>query len=78
MSASINAVKLLRAKLNFLITVVKKSPEVRANQNFMRRLNQIVASTPIVAEEEYDNQIFGEYSDAAALNMLANVTQSCG
>ena len=74
MSASINAVKLLRAKLNFLITVVKKSPEVRANQNFMRRLNQIVASTPIVAEEQYDNQIFGEYSDSAALNMLANVT----
>ena len=54
MSASINAVKLLRSKLNFLIKVVKESPEVRANQNFMRRLNQIVASTPIVGEEQYD------------------------
>jgi len=31
MSASINAVKLLRSKLNFLIRVVKESPEVRAN-----------------------------------------------
>jgi len=55
MSAAINAVKLLRAKLNFLIKVVKESPEVRANWNFMRRLNQIVTSTPIVAQEEYDS-----------------------
>ena len=39
MSASINAVKLLRSKLNFLIKVVKESKEIRANQNFMRRLN---------------------------------------
>ena len=31
MSASINAVKLLRAKLNFLIKVVKESKEIRAN-----------------------------------------------
>lgn len=44
----------------------------------MRRLNQIVSSTPIVAQEEYDTQIFSEYSDATALNMLASVTQSCG
>ena len=44
----------------------------------MRRLNQIVASTPIVAQEQYDTQIFGEYSDSAAMNMLASVTQSCG
>ena len=44
----------------------------------MRRLNQIVASTPIVGQEQYDTQIFGEYSDAAAMNLLASVTQSCG
>ena len=31
MAASINAVKLLRSKLNFLIKVVKESKEVRAN-----------------------------------------------
>lgn len=78
MQASLNAVKLLRSKLNFLIKVVKDCPEVRANQNFMRRLNQIVTSTPIVAQEEYDTQVFGEYSDAAALNTLASITQSCG
>ena len=38
MQASLNAVKILRSKLNFLIKVVKESPEVRSNQNFMRRL----------------------------------------
>lgn len=78
MQASLNAVKLLRSKLNFLIKAVKESPEVRANQNFMRRLNQIVTSAPIVAQQEYDTQVFGEYSDATALNLLASLTQSCG
>ena len=47
MAAPINAVKILRTKLNFLIQAVKQSPEVRANKSFMRRLNQIVSSTPI-------------------------------
>ena len=43
----------------------------------MRRLNQIVSSTPITTTETYDSQFFGEYSDAAALNMLTVVTKSC-
>ena len=54
MAAPINAVKILRTKLNFIITAVKKSPEVRQNKNFMRRLNQIVSSTPITTSEAYD------------------------
>ena len=77
MAAPINALKILRTKLNFLITAVKQSPEVRQNKNFMRRLNQIVSSTPITTTQAYDAQFFGEYSDAAALNMLTCVTQSC-
>ena len=44
MEAPINAVKILRSKLNFLIAAVKNSPEVRSNRNFMRRLNQIANS----------------------------------
>lgn len=77
MAAPINAVKILRSKLNFLIAAVKNSPEVRANKNFMRRLNQVVSSTPITSTETYDSQFFGEYSDSATLNMLTSVTQSC-
>ena len=74
MNAPINAVKILRTKLNFLIQAVKNSPEVRQNKSFMRRLNQIVSSTPITNSESYDAQFFGEYSDSAALNMLTSVT----
>jgi hypothetical protein len=50
MASALNAVKILRGKLNFLIAVVKEAPEIRSNHSFMRRLNQIVASTPIVAQ----------------------------
>ena len=39
MAAPINAIKILRGKLNFLIAAVKQSPEVRKNRGFMRRLN---------------------------------------
>jgi len=77
-NSSLNAIKILRSKLNFIITAVQKSPEVRQNQNFMRRLNQIVNSTPIAARELYDSQSFAEFSDAQALNLLASVTKSCG
>lgn len=74
MEAPISAVKILRSKLNFLIEVVKQSPEVRSNRNFMRRLNQIASSQPITATETYDSQFFGEYSDAVAMNMMMSVT----
>ena len=42
MAAPLNAVKLLRSRLNFLIRAVETSEEVKANHDFMRRLNQIV------------------------------------
>ena len=76
MAAPVNAVKILRSKLAFLIKVVKESPEVRKNQDFMRRLNQIVNSTPIVTSKEFDSQQFNEYADATTINILTSVTQS--
>jgi hypothetical protein len=54
MAATLNAIKTLRSKINFLIKVVEESAEVRQNHNFMRRLNQIVALTPIVAKQDFD------------------------
>jgi len=54
LKAPLNAIKLLRAKLNFLIKAVETSAEVRANHDFMRRLNQIVNMTPIATKSYYD------------------------
>jgi len=39
MESSVNAIKILRGKVRFLIDMVKNCPEIRSNQNFMRRLN---------------------------------------
>jgi len=78
MESSVNAIKILRGKVRFLIDMVKNCPEVRSNQNFMRRLNQIIASVPIVSKEVYDQQTFGEYADVTAMNLLASVTKSFG
>ena len=63
MVAPINAIEILRSKINFLILVVKNSKEVRENQDFMRRLNKIVSMTPITAPQDYDKQNFDEYAD---------------
>ena len=76
MGAPVNAVKILRSKLAFLIKVVKESQELRQNHDMMRRLNQIVTSTPIVTSQEYDSQLFKDFTDATTLNLLASLTQS--
>jgi hypothetical protein len=39
MAAPLNAIKILRQKVNFLINAVEQSEEVRKNHNFVRRLN---------------------------------------
>jgi hypothetical protein len=38
MRASLNALKLLRRKVRFLIDIVRNTPEVQGNHGFMRRL----------------------------------------
>ena len=54
MQSSLNAVKILRGRLNFVIKCVEESAEVRANHEFMRRLNQIVNQVPIATKEAFD------------------------
>jgi len=39
LQSTLNAVKFLRIKINFLISMVKSSEEVRKNHQFMRKLN---------------------------------------
>lgn len=76
MAAPLNAVKLLRSRLNFLIKAVESSAEVRANHDFMRRLNQIVNQVPIASRDYYDSQVLQEYSETQILNLMATVTKS--
>lgn len=79
MSASLNAVAIMRQKIRFLINCVKNEPTIRQNHDFMRRLNQIVCQVPITeSKESYDKQLLSEYSDSQALNMMASVTKSIG
>lgn len=42
LKAPLQALKLLREKLGFIIAAVENSAELRQNHDFMRRLNQIV------------------------------------
>jgi hypothetical protein len=75
----LNAISILRQKLAFLIKVTESSPEVRANQEFIRRLNQIANQIHITSKGNFDEQmILQEYSDAQALTMLASITKSQG
>jgi hypothetical protein len=76
LKAPLNAIKLLRAKLNFLIKAVESSEEVRKNHDFMRRLNQIVNQTPIATKKYYDQQVLSDYSEAQLLNLMSEVMHS--
>jgi len=41
----------------------------------MRDLNQICSCLPITTRENFDKNAFSEYSDIAAVNLLASVTK---
>lgn len=75
LQSSLNALKLLRQRVKFLIDIAKNSEEVRKDQGFMRKLNQICAQLPITSRETYEKYAFGEYSDIATVNMLASITK---
>ena len=75
LQSTLNAIQILRKRVKTLINLVKNSEEVRRNHDFMRRLNQIVSQLPITSKETYEKHAFTEYSDIAAINLLASVTK---
>lgn len=69
MSSSVNAIKLLRSKILFLIDIFEKSEAVRSNPHYTRRLNQICCQIDLIdhALQENETQIQESlYSDVAA------------
>jgi len=41
----------------------------------MRRLSNICSQLPIATKEQFDSSAFYEYSDIAAINLMASVTK---
>lgn len=76
MTAPLNALKLLRRKIRFLIDVVRNSPEIRQNHAFMRRLQQICAQLPIANRSDFEEHAFSEYADVSAVNLLGTVLKA--
>jgi hypothetical protein len=74
--ASLNALKLLRRKIKFLVDIVRNSPEVRANHNFMRKLQQVCAQLPIADRAAFEANAFPDYADVAAVNLMATVVKA--
>ena len=74
--ASLNALKLLRRKIKFLVDIVRNSPEVRANHSFMRKLQQVCAQLPIADRAAFEANAFPDYADVAAVNLLATVVKA--
>jgi len=72
MLSSVNAIKLLRKKIKFLVTMFKNEKAVSENPDFSRRLNQICNEISVLEKQETPNEF---YSDAATLNMLATATK---
>lgn len=46
--STLNAIKILRRKILFLVDIFEKSKEVRENQEFARRLNQICSQIKVL------------------------------
>ena len=72
MISSLNAIALLRKKINFLVAIFNNSKEVRENPAYTRRLNQICSQISVLENQPKQNEF---YSDIATLNMLSTATQ---
>jgi hypothetical protein len=78
MESSVNALKLLRSKILFLIDIFEKSNEVRNNPSFTRRLNQICSQIQLIDHALNENEMDiqeGMYSDIAAMNLISTATK---
>lgn len=76
--SSVNAVKLLRRKIRFLVDVFQNSEQVSQNPEFARKLSQIVSQLQVLSDQSSQTESHFEssfYSDIAALNMLATATK---
>ena len=76
MTASLNALKLLRRKIRFLVDIVRNTPEIRSDHKLMRRLSQLCALLPIADRSTFEENVFNDYGDVAAVNMLASLTKA--
>ena len=74
--SSLNALKLLRRKIKFLVDIVRNSPEVRQNHVFMRKLQQVCAQLPISDRAAFEANAFPDYADVAAVNLLSTVVKA--
>lgn len=76
MTASLNALKMLRRKIRQLVEAVRTKPEIRANHNLMRGLQQICAQLPIAEAGSFDQHAFSDYADVQAVNLLGTVLKA--
>ena len=74
MISSVNAIKVLRGKIKFLVEIFQKSPDVRENPDYLRRLNQICSQLELLETQrnEIEKPIYG---DVASLNLLSSATK---
>ena len=74
MISSVNAIKVLRSKIKFLVEIFQKSPEVRQNPDYLRRLNQICSQLEVLESQKNDIEK-PIYGDVASLNLLSTATK---
>lgn len=75
MQTTLNALKLLKSRLKALINIVNNSEEVKKNNDFMRRLNNICSQLPIVSKENFNKEMLSEYADTTFVTQLATITK---
>lgn len=78
LTSAVNAIKILRQKVKFLIDIFENSAQVRENPEFARRLNQIISQLVVLNDQAQKSEQSFEssyYSDIAALNLLATATK---
>ena len=51
MISTVNAIKLLRQKIKFLVAIFENSPQISENPEYTRRLNQIISQLTVLNDQ---------------------------
>lgn len=71
MTQPLNAMKMLKLQLNKLIHIIEAEPKLRTDQEFLRKLNNILGRIPLITTPLLQSEEKAELAEVALINEIA-------
>lgn len=71
----VNAVKMLRVRLQALLQIVQTRDDIKKDHKFMRQLNSLCSRLPALEDQDFDSQFLQEFSESMLITQLSTITK---